>query len=459
MDTGTDERSSGAGIREQHASGFHSIISEPSFVIASSHERMASPSGVRMMSMDWSCDAIKKNTSQNTFDVYISTIECTESCNNMPTSGSAKTPRDTKRKRPILYTENPQSSHTKNVVHLYVWKCLPKHTRHESFTPLFDLFPHLIENGTVHAALSGLLADEDHPGFNVTVNRRALDEAVKSPEKREMLEPFITWMLEQQWCSEAQTAPVVGEGAPAEQNLGVAAFESVQQTVVPPIVQQTVVPPIVQQTVVPPIVQHTAQSPAVQQTVVPPVITAVAMSPDRSCELKTQIETARLRTLESEMRAAQAQERAAEAEAQAAEAAAKAAEAAAKLKGIEALEQQRALEEKARAVAKEADERAKALEDEKAKALEDEKAKALAGEKALKPDTSTLGPPASESTSTKKRTREDDNDSPRPKAQRTDAPLIPSTVRTFLMTVTQPFEGVRVMIEQGIDSLLGSDHP
>ena len=423
-------------------------------MITSSHERMASPSGVRMMSMDWSCDAIKKNTSQNTFDVYISTIECTESCNNMPASGSAKTPRDTKRKRPTRYTENPNSSHTENVVHLYVWKCIPKHTRLESFTPLFRLFAGLIENGIVHAALSGLHADEDHPGFNVTVNRRALDEAVRSSEKREILEPFIAWMLEQQWCSEAQTAPVVGEGAPAEQNLGVAAPESVQQKVEPPVVHQTVVPP--QQTIVPPL-----------QTVVPPVITAVAMSPDRSCELKTQIETARLRTLESEMRAAQAQERAAEAEAQAAEAAAKAAEAAAKLKGIEALEQQRALEEKARAVAKEADERAKALEDEKAKALEDEKAKALedekakalAGEKALKPDTSTLGPPAPESTSTKKRTREDDNDSPRPKAQRTDAPLIPSTVRSFLMTVTQPFEGVRVMIEQGIDSLLGSDHP
>jgi hypothetical protein len=393
---------------------------------------------------------LKKNTSQNTFDVYISTIECTESCNNMPASGSAKKQRDMKRERPTMYVKNPSSSQTEHVVHLYVWECIPKFTRSKSFTPLFRLFAGLIENGIIHAAHSGLPADENHPGFNVTVNRQALDEAVKSSEQREMLDPFITWMLEQQWCSEAQTAPVVGEGAPAEQNLGVAAFESVQQTVVPPIVQQTVVPPIVQQTVVPPIVQ---------QTVVPPVITAAALSPDRSCELKTQIETARLRTLESEMRAAQAQERAAEAEAQAAEAAAKAAEAAAKLKGIEALEQQRALEEKARAVAKEADERAKALEDEKAKALEDEKAKALAVEKALKPDTSTLAPPAPESTSTKKRTREDDNDSPRPKAQRTDAPLIPSTVRSFLMTVTQPFEGVRVMIEQGIDSLLGSDHP
>jgi hypothetical protein len=201
----------------------------------------------------------------------------------MSASESAK-----KRERPTQYVNNPSSSQTENVVHLYVWVCIPKFTRIKSFTPLFGLFSDLIENSIIRAEHSGLPADRDHPGFNVTVNRQALDEAVKNSEQREMLDPFITWMIEQQWCSEAQTEPVVGEGAPAEQNLGVAALESVQQTVVPP------------------------------------GMTAVAMSPDRSCELKTQIETARLRTLESEMRAAQAQERAAEAEAQAAEAAAKA---------------------------------------------------------------------------------------------------------------------------------------
>jgi hypothetical protein len=50
IDTGTDDRSSGSGKKVHEASGFRRTMLE-SESTTSSHERMASPSGVRIISI------------------------------------------------------------------------------------------------------------------------------------------------------------------------------------------------------------------------------------------------------------------------------------------------------------------------------------------------------------------------------------------------------------------------